>query len=256
MNNRIIFNDLLDLWVTKKISLQEIAVQSGKSISEIQEETEQHFIAVKAIEYASIRDQVAAVHTRYTSPTLVQPIQPVKPKVISISRTKWITRIAAGVALFIGLYFVQDSIFMNPEKLYQNNFQEYYINTERSSEVAVSSTMVESFRKSNFKDVLSNYNKLSNPSNKEHFLAGFASLKIYNFQDANKFFNFIISRNNDNKNGNLYQDEAEYYLALTYLKTGNTAEAYQLMKKIYNDPNHTFNESISKWTLMRMRWVK
>ncbi len=254
MNNSILYDDLLDLWLDKKISLKELSVQSGKNITEIEQETEQHLVAVKAIEYASIRQQLSSVHTRYTNLNLPN-VQPAETKIIPINRSKWIARIAASVAVFMGLYVAQDALFVSPEKMYQSHFQEYYMNVERSTEVAVSSSTIDAFNVHNFEEVIRTYGNLTNPTNGESFLAGYANLKTGRSAEAENLFKTIMAKNLADKT-NLYQDEAEYYLALTYLKMGNTKEAYGLMQKIKDDTYHTFNESISNWDMLRLKWFK
>jgi tetratricopeptide (TPR) repeat protein len=257
MNNNTSFDDLLDLWVTRKINLDELAMQGGRTLTDAREQAELHLVATHAIQNYAIASQVSAVHNRYAGGrrvhTIASPVLPPDEKVVSINRSKWFMRIAASVALIAGLYFAQENIFVNPDRLYNSYFQEYHVNTERSLGIENKTTLVQLFREGKFDRVIQTFGGLSSPSNREIFLTGYAYLIGGNFKEAEQLFSAIISNNKVNTE-ELYQDEAEYYLALTYLKMGTTEKAYEMMKIIKEDKGHTFNETVSNWTLFRMKW--
>lgn len=257
MNNNQSFDDLLDLWVTRKINLEELALQGGSTLSHAREQADLHMVAVRTIQNHAIAQQVSAVHLRYAggrrTATIHTPIEP-EIKVVPINRSKWFMRAAASVALVAGLYFAQETLYPDPNKLYNAYFQEYHVNTERSLPMQpTSNNLVDLFKAGKFVEVTKSYAGLSSVSNREIFLTGYSNLKVGNYGEATQLFSAIISKNNGFAE-KLYMDEAEYYLALTYLKTGATDEAYDLMKKIKRDKSHTFNEKISAWTLFRMKW--
>lgn len=61
------------------------------------------------------------------------------------------------------------------------------------------------------------------------------------------------------RNGKTFVDDAEYYLALSYLKMNWTSEAYRLFKKIHDEPNHLYHDEVSGWMLFKLRvltWKK
>ncbi len=51
----------------------------------------------------------------------------------------------------------------------------------------------------------------------------------------------------------LMYDDAEYYLALSYLKNNETAEALPLFKKIHNNKAHLYNNKVSSWFLRKLQ---
>jgi tetratricopeptide (TPR) repeat protein len=252
MNNRTSFDELLDLWLMNKISLDELAALSGKPLVEVKKEAEMHKLASEAIAKYAIREKVSDVHSRYLAARKAKaPATPVVP----INRNKWMMRVAASVALLTGLYITSENVLLNSDRIFHAHFQDYYVNVERSIEGTRRYKIDEYFREGNYTGIIKAYQQLPQKSNKEVFLAGYAYLKEEEFTEAIKLFNQILN-SKDGEGEVLFKDEAEYYLAMTYLKLREVEKAYQLLNRIKEDKAHTFNENVDNWTLTKMRWLK
>jgi tetratricopeptide (TPR) repeat protein len=253
MNNRTSFDELLDLWLKNKISFDELAALSGKPLAEVKQEAEMHKLASEAIEKYAIREKVSDVHSRYLAARKAKT--QVTPPVVPINRNKWMMRVAASVALLTGLYITSENMLLNSERIYKAHFQDYYVNVERSMEGTRRYKIDEYFREGNYNGIIKAYQQLPQRSNKEMFLAGYAYLKEEEYTEASRLFNMILN-SNDGDGELLFKDEAEYYLAMTYLKLREVDKAYQLLTKIKEDRAHTFNENVDNWTLTKMKWFK
>jgi tetratricopeptide (TPR) repeat protein len=235
-----------------KVSIDELAVLSGKSLAEVKRETEMHKLASDAIAKYAIREEVSDVHSRYLA---ARKSKSQVATVVSINRNKWMMRVAASVALLTGLYITSENVLLNSDRLYNAHFQDYYVNVERSSDAARRYKLDDYFRDGNYAGIIKAYQQLPIKSNKEVFLAGYAYLKEDEFTEAIKLFNQILN-SNDGEGEILFKDEAEYYLAMTYLKLREVEKAYQLLTRIKEDKAHTFNENVDNWTLTKMKWFK
>lgn len=257
MNKPAKMDDLFDLFDSKEISYEQLLNQFGNvNAEELNEQLQLHLAAKRAIRKYGIMQQVAGVHKNYATTssqkTAGNKIAPVK-NMVPPNAVKWMMRIAASVTLLIGLYVAQYVAFYSPDKMYNNTFREYYMNTERSAPVATENDMVAAFRKGEYNQVIGMYGKVAQQGNREKFLAGYAYLQVNNYGAAEALFNEIMTTN-QSKGSTYFQDEAEYYLAMARLKQGNTSGALELMEKIHASKEHTFHESVTNWMIFRMKW--
>lgn len=257
MNKPAKMDDLFDLFDSKDISFEQLQHQLGDvNAEELNEQLQLHQAAKRAIRKYGIMQQVAGIHKNYALVNSPEASVKTNAPVINMAprnAVKWIMRIAASVTLLFGLYVAQYFAFYSPDKMYNNTFREYYLNTERSAGVATENDMVNAFRKGEYKQVIGMYGKGAQHGNREMFLAGYAYLQENDYGAAEGLFNEIIT-NNLSQGSAYFQDEAEYYLAMARLKQGNTEGALELMKKIHASREHTFHESVTNWMIFRMKW--
>jgi tetratricopeptide (TPR) repeat protein len=252
MNSQHTFNDLLDLLVKDKVTMEELALLSGNNnMEELHFEASRHRTAVISIQRVAIAQQVASVHRKYIG-SLATPAS--EPKIIPIYRNKKIIRIAAAAAVFFGLFISMDRLLVNPDMIYKESYQEYFVNTERSVGSVEQSNLTDYFRSGNSQAVIEAFGSIQNPGSKEKFLAGYSYMKSDNYKQAKDLFKAVIQGGNET-NEFLFKDEAEYYLTLTYLKLKEFDEAYSLMKSIRSNPEHTYSDAFDSWTLLRTKWL-
>jgi tetratricopeptide (TPR) repeat protein len=255
MNNQHTFSELLDLWVNKELNLEELSLLSGKGdLEALQQETMLHKTAVLSIQKMAIAEQVASVHQKYLS-TIKEPVKK-EPRVFAINSRKIVLRVAAAAAIMIGVFISIDRLLINPEIIYKETFQNYYVNTERGIEDGGQSNIMNGyFLKNNTDGVIEVFTSMKNPDNKARFLAGYCFMQKENYDKAVQQFSQIINQRGSSSNG-LFKDEAEYYLTLTYLKLHQYDKAYALMKNIRTNPEHTYTDAFDSWVLLRTKWLK
>nr|MBP6687144.1 hypothetical protein [Lacibacter sp.] len=71
--------------------------------------------------------------------------------------------------------------------------------------------------------------------------------------DAVLLFDKIYSYNEVNGE-KLYEDETDYYLALTWLRLNEKQKAVKLFEKIKADKEHTYSKHIMPFTILKIKW--
>jgi tetratricopeptide (TPR) repeat protein len=239
--------ELLAKWSRNEISDSELAVNSGiEDPAELEALKQEHLNAVKAIRYFALRQAVANVHSQYTAPAKAGA----PAKVMRLVPRQWI-RIGVAAALLVGLFAIQQMVWVSNSSMYNQMFQPYQLTIERNSDIKATGLLINAFRQGRYNEVLQHYRLLQVKSAREHFFAGYASLQLDKTMEATQLFDLILSGTNP---GGLYSDEAEYYLGLAQLKAGNKKKAAELFEKILQQPEHSYYDAVSQWDVNRIRW--
>ena len=141
------------------------------------------------------------------------------------------------------------------DRLFASQYQTYRINVDRASGSSVNEPLVQSYQDGKYNEVIEDFRRLGTQSVTDRMIAAFAYMEVNNYQAAIPLLDQVI-RSNVITGEKLYQDEAEYYLALSYLKTKQVERSFQLFNKIYIDNEHTFNGRVNKWFMMRLKWLR
>jgi tetratricopeptide (TPR) repeat protein len=78
-----------------------------------------------------------------------------------------------------------------------------------------------------------------NAGSKELFLSGAAYLELNQPAKAVAAFQRLITYNQQTQS-NYFQDEAEYYLAISYIRNNQPSDAITVLKKIRGDKDHLY----------------
>jgi TolA-binding protein len=217
-----------------------------------------HLAAAKALQRYNIMQQVQAVHTGYIATTQQQNNkelpQKEQGKVVRMQPLKWATRIAATLILIAGGWFVFQYAATNSNVLYGEIYQSYNVNTDRGAPETGTHDMIQQFKVKDYAAVLRTFESLPVSNNREKFLAAYAALETADTKKAIDLFTRILDYNRSN-NSRLYNDEAEFYLGLAYLKAKENKSARTIFENIRSNPNHTFHERVNKWTMTRLTWL-
>src|SRR6202012_4360662 len=89
------------------------------------------------------------------------------------------------------------------------------------------------------------FEKPKEKGNKAYFLAGMADLELKKYDDAIDKFQHIIATN-ALSGGDYYQDEAEFYLAMSWLGRGEANEGILLMDMIKDNKSHLYHDVVAK----------
>jgi tetratricopeptide (TPR) repeat protein len=251
MNNELYINQLLDEYIQHKLSRQDAVTELVRQgVADAEFELDLHTVAVTALKQGSVMQQVKNIHQQF-----LQQKQPAR--IVSFKKPLiWMLRVAAVFILALAAWFTYQYTNTSSEKIYSEIYQTYNVNTDRAAigEI-VTHQMVEQFKTGNFPAVIKTFQGLAATNNREKFLTAIAFQETGKYPEAAQLLKQIITENEENKS-RLYQDEAEFYLGLNYLKIKNNQEAKQLFKKIHEDPRHTFHERISQSVLRKMQWLR
>lgn len=152
-------------------------------------------------------------------------------------------RVAACLFVLIGATAIYKYNTVNPGNIFNESFSSYELNTSRSADTQ--DEIETAYRAKNWKQVIALANTTNTKTAKTFFLSAMSSMELKNYTDAISSFKNVLDSNT--KSGEtIFQDETEYYLALSYLANNNGAEAMPLLTKIRNDRNHLFYEKANK----------
>ncbi len=229
--------------------LNEIMNMNG--VNETDLALEEHHTAIHVVRQYNIMKQVQNVHTDFFKKT-VQP-EKAPAKVISMPPRVFVMRIAAGLIIILAGFTMVQYFGSTGTGFYKSLHNSYSV-TENRSGTENKSELVEAFKKGDHTTVISLYNQISNPGNRELFFAGNAYLETGSTSKAIELMQQILAHNKTSGEL-LYQDEAEYYLAMGYLKNNETDKALPILTGIANEPAHTYHNKVSRITLLKMKWL-
>lgn len=260
MNNKDYsqIDQILDEIVMGKSSEEKLAdFISDYSSEDLINELQAHQAAAAAIQRTAVVSQVARIHQSflekrngYATGETVQ----VTAKVVKRNFRYWWS--AAAILIVIpALAFLFIYLSNSPAKLFASQYQTYRMNVDRSASPVNNKPLANDYQNKKYNEVIADFQHLSSQSVMDKMIASFAYMELNNYEAAIPLLDGVI-RSNVMSGAKLYQDEAEYYLALSYLKTNKIDQSYQLFKKIYADHEHTFNGRIDKWFMMRLNWLR
>lgn len=254
MNDAILTEQYLDDFIKGNLSkdlIKKILEDNGFANPEA--EIEMHQSAIAAIQRFETISQVQNVHNDFI--TTAEPVKVQATKTIRLFSTKTLIRAAAVVFFLCAGFITYEIATISGDRIHSDIYQPFSLNTGRDVKETSESMIIRQFRQQNFMSVIKSYTEITTPGNREKFLAGYAYMQNNSYSEGIALMESIIS-SNKNANPPLYNDEAEYYLAMVYLKTGNYQKAYEYLLQIYNDVNHTYHEKISWSILMKAKWLK
>ncbi len=211
-----------------------------------------HQAAARAIQRHAIRMQVKNVQRSFTENMVKKP----EAKIVQLQPFRFILRIAAIVILVAGGWFAYQYNAVSSDKLYAEIYQPYQVNTNRANigEI-IPHQLIQQYKDKNYPAVINTYLSLTVSNNREKFLTAMAYHESGGYEKAIDLL-LQIQAYNKQQGTRLYADEAEFFSALCYLKLNNGKAALPLFENIYNNRAHTFNERVSRWTIIRLRWIK
>jgi tetratricopeptide (TPR) repeat protein len=149
--------------------------------------------------------------------------------------------IATGIA---GFYIYQ----VNPDKTYNSAYVDYTVAEQRGNDRLTE--IEKAYHENNFTAVTQLAN--SRPvSAKEELLKGLSYMKLNQVDSAIHTFQNIVQQNT------IYKPDAEFYLALSFVKSKKYDDALLLMQKIRDDSSHLYHEYVSKKLIREtkiLRW--
>lgn len=211
----------------------------------------EHRAAALAVQQYNILQQVQFVHKKFVADQKAAQLkQPAK--VVSMSAPKMMIRIAAVLVIIMASVTTIQYLTSTGSSFYNKLNEDYSINIVRGSQKT--GELVEAYQSGNYKRTTELFSQISNPENRELFIAANSYMQLNNTERAVELYQQILNKNKSTSQ-KFYQDEAEYYLAMAYLKNSVTEKALPILSKIADDKNHTYHDKIDKWTLWKMKWL-
>lgn len=232
-------------------------LQSDKNL---QTEWQGLAVAKEAVKQYGLKAKVASLHTEMMEELKEEKLAPVK-KMSSFRRIiRYSVAAAASVIIiFLGIQawnFYQ----LSPDKLYNENYVAYDMTT-RAGE-STSSATEKLFAEKKYTELIdrvkSNSQLISSTSvsPKDVFLSGLAALELKRNADAVTLFKQVLETEKAPGTRSGLGDDAEYYLALAYLRNKDYDQAIDLMNQIRSTNGHTYQKQFSSSFVRRVKMLK
>jgi hypothetical protein len=206
-------------------------------------------MAVDAIQEAGLEEQVATIKNEWKAQqTTVE--KPTGGIIRRISRN--MAKIAAILVLLAGGAAFYKYATISSGSLYDRYYSSYDLNTSRGADDETA--MEKAYHAKDWNAVLAGFN-VAKRDNKMDFLAGMADLELRKYNDAIEHFEQVIAVNAQS-GGDYFQDEAQYYLAISWLAKDKVNEALPILEKIRADKDHLFHDKVAKMSFLDLRLVQ
>jgi tetratricopeptide (TPR) repeat protein len=159
-------------------------------------------------------------------------------------------RIAFGFSMILCLFALYLYVTVTPEKLFSKNFHPYELHTMRGS--SNSSAIREAYKTGKMDSVIWEFNSLNAPQPEEYLLAGIAFLEKNQPEKAIETFKEMIQKNESSKT-DFFEQDAEYYLAMSYLSNHEPVKAMPIFERINADSENPYNSNVSEWFILNVK---
>jgi tetratricopeptide (TPR) repeat protein len=216
----------------------------------IKEEWENLLGTAEAVKLYGLQQKVGTIH-RDMMTELQTPVRTISP----VRRIVRYTIAVAASVLLVALGITGYNFYqLSPDKVFTENYSFYEVSNTRGS----GSTITEAekaYQEKNYKEVISIHDQGSEAGQLTEFLAGVSALELDNNSKAITCFKEVMETNRQTNN-KMLEDEAEYYLSLSYIRNRDYDFALELMKKIQDDPGHLYNEKITGKLIRQVKLLK
>ncbi|HXD77210.1 MAG TPA: hypothetical protein VN616_05350 [Puia sp.] len=236
----------------KGIAAEEIDARIAAD-PETDQEWKELRLAVDAVEQAAIFDHVNGVRTAFRTNQTVTATTPVSANSGGVVRS--MTRLAmraAAVILVLGASAVIYKYSVTSASgIYSQYYTPYDLNTSRGASTA-QDDMESAYKAHNWSKVDEAFRKKKNRDNKSYFLEGMADMEARRYDEAIGMFQQVMAANSLS-GSDYFEDEAEFYLAMSWLARNDVKEAMPLIDKIRADKNHLYHDVVEKMSSMDLR---
>ncbi len=255
MNNELYIEEQMDAWWEGRIDESTLGkMLSTLSPAEQDLEKNSYRAAVNAVIQWSSYQEVGTIHREFLPAFSTMSSVP-ETRVRKMTPWKAMIRVAAVLVLIAAGWLSVTYFKTNSGGLFTELYQPYEVNTERGWETVHIHEMLQSFQRKDYTEVTRIYHIIEAPDNRENFLAGYSFLQLKEPGKAESCLRNIIATNKTTEKS-LYQDEAEYYLALSLLAQKKNKEAATLFTSISKTPYHTYYDRVNRWTITRLNWLR
>lgn len=227
----------------------EIELQLVSDLS-LQQELESLQATRNAVKLYGLQQKVGHIHELMMR-QLELPVKKISPGRKNI---RYAMAIAASLFLVIGGYMAYTFFTLSPDKVFSSNYQSFTMATVRDSNTAETAAE-KAYRAGNFTEVVRIHDANEDHTVKGEFLCGAAALELKNNPKAVTCFKEVIEMNKTSVTP-ILNDEAEYYLSLSYIQSQDYDFALELLNKIKETPGHLYREKVSSKLIRQIKMLK
>jgi hypothetical protein len=211
-------------------------------------------LTIKAVQYAAIADRVKNIHHRL-APSLTQHAVTSNTHRIVPFRTRMLRitlAVAASVLIIVlgaGAHYVYQ---LSPDTLYNETYIPYSLSGTRSAESAQVSSIESAYQQKDYKSVIA-YAQGKNLTGAQRLLTSLAYLQLNQAPAAIEQLNALLQTS---PTGSSLRQDAEYYLALAYLKNKQYDKALPLMQAIHQNTDHPYHDQFTSRTIREVQLLQ
>lgn len=203
-----------------------------KNDQTFRQEVELYEQIVEAIRQTGRKQTIRSVHQSYMND---------RRQSTHSTNFPWLKPLAAACLLFVmGAAFLFYQL-PSGQQLYQSTYTPYKIHIMRSENQDLLNAY---YAQQNYEKFLQTYEAIAQPDAHQRMMAGNVHLSLGNNSQAIEHFKTLQTQSNTE-----LAEVAQWYLALTFLKTEQTDKAYYLLKEIQQQPLHLYHPYVD-WSLM------
>jgi tetratricopeptide (TPR) repeat protein len=158
-------------------------------------------------------------------------------------------RIAVILVALLGLSAIYQYMVATPEKLFEENFKVFQLRETRSVSI---NSLEEVYKSGNSELVIKAFTQLKSAQAEDYFLAGNAYLILGEPSNAIAAF-LAVEQFNRTHNTHSFEEDAEYYLGLSYLANNESTKALAIFEKIQADPSNAYHSKVSSWFMGKLK---
>jgi len=214
-------------------------------------------LAVDAVQHTALYEEVQAVKEAWQAQQTVAmepaPAKTGSPEGMVRSIYRNVLRVAACILILAGGAAVFKYATTSSSGLYGKYYASYTLNTSRGS--GTQDALEDAYNSKDWAAVITMFDASKEKNNKLYFLTGMADLELKRYDDAIDKFQQVIAANVQS-GADYFQDEAEYYLAMSWLARNDINEALPILEKIRANKGHLYNETVSRMSFTDLRIVQ
>jgi hypothetical protein len=247
MDNNFTTTELLIQFIDGELNENQAdAVKKSISGNElVKEEFLKLRLSKDAIKSYGLKNRTASIHKEM----MEELKQTNTPKKGVVKKMIWYTaRIAAIAIIAFGSVKMYQYATVSPEKLFVESYTDFNI---RESRGQISSAIENAYKDGYMDKVIQLFNTTQTFEVKDYFFAGNALLRQQ--QPAKAAAAFVtLQQKNEAGGTNYFEEDADYYLALSYLANKEPTKALPLFEKIHADKNSAYHHKVSAWFLFKL----
>lgn len=225
--------------------------------SETSQEWEYIQLAVDAVKDAALYEQIGAVRAAWKAEqqgASSNQQEAVAPEESTGTVVRNIYRIAMRLAacilvVAVGIATIKYSM-TSSGSLYDKYYGSYTLSSSRAG--GEQDAIETAYQNHAWAEVLNQFNVAAEKTNKMYFLAGMADMELRQYDQAVEKFEQVLAGNQSSGAG-LYQDEAEYYLAMSCLARNDVNEAIPILDRIRSNSRHLYHDKVMMISTLDLR---
>jgi tetratricopeptide (TPR) repeat protein len=230
--------------------------QQLASDNSLQQEFDNLQLARGAVKSYGLKQKISGIHTQMMEEMKSSINKNKSTAAVSISRRfRYMMAAAASIILIAGSILAYSFYSLSSDKVFTSNYMSYELSTVRGENEPAISLLEKAYQDKQYQKVI----ELQQPNAplpiKETFLVAVAYLETGNNTSAIVNFKKVIAENETAKT-TILKDEAEYNLALTYIRNKDYKLAIELLNTIRNSPAHLYHEKASAKLIRQVKTLK